>query len=63
MENIKWNWKGQAFEYRGKKYNLKNDYSHYDIVIETFNNNKIFIEVKSTKSKFGNKLPLFISRK
>ena len=38
----------------GKKYNLKNDYSNYDIVIETFNNNKIFIEVKSTKSKFGN---------
>ena len=45
---------------RRKKYYLKKDYSHYDIVVETFNNYKIYIEVKSTKSKFGNKIQFFI---
>ena len=55
--------KGKEFEYRGKKYNLSNDYSHYDIIVETFENYKLYIEVKSTICKFGNKVPFFLSPK
>ena len=32
---------GEIFEYRGKKYNIMQDDSHYDIVVETYDNYKI----------------------
>jgi len=55
--------KGQPFEYKGKTYNIVQDYSHYDILVETYDNQKLYIEVKSTKREFGNKVPFFISKK
>ena len=67
-KNVKWlmlneTEKGELFEYNGKKYYLTQDYSHYDILVETNDNNKLYIEVKSTKAKFGNKIPFYISEK
>ena len=55
--------KGLLFEYKGKTYNIVPDYSHYDILVETYDNQKLYIEVKSTKGEFGNKVPFFISKK
>ena len=54
---------GEIFEYKGKKYNIVQDDSHYDIVVETYDNYKIYIEVKSTKNKFGKKVPFYLSHK
>ena len=67
-KNVKWlmlseNGFGEDFEFNGKKYNIKQDDSHYDIVVETFENYKYYIEVKSTKNKFGNKVPFYLSQK
>ena len=67
-KNVKWlmlneTEKGELFEYNGKKYYITQDYSHYDILVETNDNNKLYIEVKSTKAKFGNKIPFYISEK
>ena len=53
---------GESFEYNGKVYNINGD-SHYDILVETFDNHKFYIEVKSTKDKFGKKVPFYLSRK
>jgi len=36
---------------------------HYDIFAETFNNKKIYIEVKSTRAEYGSKIPFYISKK
>ena len=55
--------KGELFEYKGKKYYINPDGSHYDIVVETFEGYKYFIEVKSTRNEFGNKVPFYISKK
>ena len=55
--------KGLLFEYKGKTYNIVPDYSHYDILVETYDNQKLYIEVKSTQGEFGNKVPFFISKK
>ena len=54
---------GETFEYNGKIYNIKPDDSHYDILVETYDNHKIYIEVKSTKKKFGKKVPFYLSQK
>ena len=67
-KNVNWkmlsqNGDGTIFEYNGKKYNIIPDFSHYDIEVETFDSHKMYIEVKSTKSLFGNKVPFFISQK
>ncbi|ORX55846.1 hypothetical protein BCR36DRAFT_581012 [Piromyces finnis] len=52
----------EVLEYRGKRYNIVNDGSHYDIYVETFDGKKIYIEVKSTTGSFGNKIPFYISK-
>ena len=67
-KSVKWlmldeNGNGQPFEYNGKTYNIIQDYSHYDILVETYDNQKLYIEVKSTQGEFGNKVPFFISKK
>ena len=54
---------GETFEYNGKVYNIKPDDSHYDILVETYDNHKIYIEVKSTKKKLGKKVPFYLSQK
>ena len=54
---------GELFEYNGKKYHIIPDDSHYDIEVETFEKSKLYIEVKSTKGKFGKKVPFYISCK
>ena len=68
FKSVKWNMlstsgKGELLEYNGKKYNIIPDNSYYDILVETFENYKLFIEVKSTKAKFGNKVPFYISQR
>lgn len=55
--------KGELLEYNGKKYYINPDGSHYDIVVETFQGEEFFIEVKSTRHEFGNKVPFYISKK
>lgn len=67
-KNVKWkmlseNGLGELFEYNGKKYHIISDDSHYDIEVETFEKSKLYIEVKSTKGKFGKKVPFYISCK
>ena len=52
---------GQDFEYNGKNYKIHSDGSHYDILVETFDGRKIYVEVKSTKNKFNNKVPFYLS--
>ena len=54
---------GEEIEYNGNKYNIIQDNSHYDIIVETDDNNKIYIEVKSTKNKFSKKVPFYLSQK
>ena len=55
---------GELFEYNGKKYYLNNsEGSPYDIEVETYHGNKYYIEVKSTKNKFGKKVPFYLSQK
>lgn len=57
---------GEDFEYKGKKYKINpDDGSHYDIVCETNNDCKIYIEVKSTRYEYahGDKVPMFLSQK
>ena len=56
--------KGELFQYNGKKYYINNsEGSPYDIVVETYKGNKYYIEVKSTKNKFGKKVPFYLSQK
>ena len=67
-KKVKWQmlsetYSGEAFNYNGKIYNIKQDDSHYDILVETYDNHKLFIEVKSTKNKFGKKVPFYLSQK
>ena len=67
-KNVKWNMLsengcGEEIEYNGNKYNIIQDNSHYDIIVETDDNNKIYIEVKSTKNKFSKKVPFYLSQK
>ena len=55
---------GELFEYNGKKYYINSsEGSHYDIVVETFEGNKYFFEIKSTAYKFENKVPFYLSQK
>jgi len=55
---------GKELEFRGKTYYLIPDGSHYDIVVETNNNHKIYIEVKTTSREYnGKKVPFFLSQK
>ncbi|OUM70012.1 hypothetical protein PIROE2DRAFT_66752 [Piromyces sp. E2] len=54
---------GKRFRYNGTTYYIKPDGSHYDIEVETFDDCKFFIEVKSTRHELGtNKVPFFISK-
>jgi len=54
---------GELFEYNGKKYYINSsEGSPYDIVVETYQGNKYYIEVKSTKNQFGNKVPFYLSQ-
>jgi len=67
-KNVKWNLldnsgKGEDFEYNGKHYKIHNDFSHYDILVETFDDRKIYVEVKSSKNSFSNRVPFYISHK
>ena len=67
-KNVKWemlseNGYGEELEYNGKKYKIIQNNSHYDIVVETYDNNKLYIEVKSTKKKFQKKVPFYLSHK
>ena len=68
-KNVKWNMLskngvGEKFEFGGKVYNILNDYSDHDILVETYDGRIIYIEVKSTKYKFENnkKVPFYLSR-
>ena len=67
FKNVKWNMINEAigenFEYNGKKYKIFPDGSHFDILVETKDDHKIYIEVKSTKYEFGNKVPFYLSQK
>ena len=54
---------GETFYYKGKIYKIKPDDPHYDILVETYDNHKLYIEVKSTKNKFGKKVPFYLSQK
>ena len=67
-KKVKWQmlsetYSGETFNYNGKIYNIKQDDSHYDILVETYNNHKLYIEVKSTKKKFRKKVPFYLSQK
>ena len=68
-KNVKWNMLskngvGEKFEFGGKVYNIINDYSDHDILVETYDGRTIYIEVKTTKYKFENnkKVPFYLSR-
>jgi len=67
FKNVIWkmedNYNGRRFRYNGTTYYIRPDGSHYDIEVETFNNCRFYIEVKSTKYELGNKVPFFISKK
>jgi len=43
---------GEDFEYSGKHYKIHSDGSQYDILVETFEDRKIYVEVKS-KDKYA----------
>ena len=65
-KSVKWNMldntgQGEDFEYNGKHYKIHSDGSQYDILVETFDGRKIYVEVKSTKNKFNNKVPFYLS--
>ena len=67
-KSVKWNMlgntgQGEDFEYNGKLYKIHCDGSQYDILVETFEGRKIYVEVKSTKNKFNNKVPFYLSLK
>ena len=36
---------------------------YYDILVETFDDQKIYVEVKSTRNVFNNKVPFYLSQK
>ena len=55
--------KGEDFEYNGKHYKIHSDGSHYDILVETFDDQKKYVEVKSTRNVFNNKVPFYLSQK
>jgi len=69
FRSVKWNMldftgPGEYFIFNGNIYFIAlNSEKHYDILVETFNNRKIYIEVKSTRGEFGNKIPFYISYK
>jgi len=68
FKSVKWNMLnengyGQFLEYKGKNYYVVPDGSHYDILCETNDGRRIYIEVKSTVGEFGNKVPFYISKK
>ena len=52
---------GEDFEYSGKHYKIHSGGSQYDILDETFEDRKIYVEVKFTKNKFNNKAPFYLS--
>ncbi|ORY15662.1 hypothetical protein LY90DRAFT_708474 [Neocallimastix californiae] len=52
---------GQLLEYKGDVYHIVENGSHYDILCETFDGCKKYIEVKSTVGEFGNKVPFYIN--
>jgi len=52
---------GEDFEYNGKHYKIHNDGSYYDILVETFDGRKIYVEVKSSKNILSNKVPFYLS--
>jgi len=54
---------GQLLEYKGDVYHIVENGSHYDILCETFDGCKKYIEVKSTVGEFGNKVPFYISKR
>ncbi|OUM58403.1 hypothetical protein PIROE2DRAFT_16332 [Piromyces sp. E2] len=65
-KNVTWNMlssdgQGELLEYNNKEYRIIQDGAHHDIVVETNDNRKIYIEVKSTRYSFGNKVPFFLS--
>ena len=65
-KSLKWNMldnngKGEDFEYNGKHYKIHYNGSQYDILVETFEGRKIYVEVKSTKNKFNSKVPFYLS--
>ena len=67
-KRVKWNMldntgQGEDFEYNGKHYKIHYDFSQYDILVETFDGQKIYVEVKSTRNKFNNKVPFYLSQK
>ncbi|ORX42552.1 hypothetical protein BCR36DRAFT_253372, partial [Piromyces finnis] len=69
LKSVEWktlskNGCGTKLDYHGKTYYLSPDGAHYDIVVETNNGRKIYIEVKSTKHSYNeNKVPFFLSQK
>ncbi|ORX87290.1 hypothetical protein BCR32DRAFT_289410 [Anaeromyces robustus] len=69
IKSVEWktlskNGQGRKLEFRGKTYYLILEGSHYDIVVETNNNRKIYIEVKTTSREYnGKKVPFFLSQK
>ena len=54
---------GEDFEYNGKYYKIHNDFSHYDILVETFDGRKIYVEVKSTNNNFNKRVPFYLGKK
>ena len=67
-KNVIWkmlstNENGEDIEINGKVYNVIPDDSPYDIEVETFDNYKLYIEVKSTRKNMGNKVPFYISQR
>ena len=55
-------------KYKSVKWNMIDntgqgeDFEYNDILIEAFDGRKIYVEVKSTKNKFNNKVPFYLSR-
>jgi len=67
-KNVKWNMldntgQGKDFEYNGKHYKIHHDISHHDILVESFDDRKIYVEVKSSKNNFSSKVPLYLSHR
>ena len=67
-KKVKWNHLsetliGEPFEYNGKKYKIVPCFSDYNILVESFDNHKLYIEVKTSENKFSNRVHSFICKR
>ena len=71
FKNIRWEHKSDEatdlsiIDYKGEKHFIKENYSKYDLVAETYDDKLFYIEVKSTRTSLSNtdKISLPISRR